>query len=180
MIILICGASHTGKTALSQRLMERLKIPYMSLDHLKMGLIRSGMTELTPLDDDKLTEPLWKIVREIIKTAIENEQNMIIEGCYFPGDFEKDFTAEYLRHIHAFLLCMTDEYIERELEKIIGSASVIEKRLDDSDCTKETLLKDNRQFAESHSGQSWRRITINDTYDLEEYCNTIIGEVNCK
>lgn len=180
MIILICGASHTGKTLLSQRLMERLKIPYMSLDHLKMGLIRSGMTELTPMDDDKLTEPLWKIVREIIKTAVENNQNMIIEGCYFPGDFEKDFTAEYLRHIHGFLLCMTDVYIERELERIIGKASAIEKRLDDSYCTKETLLRDNRQFAESHKGNSWRRITIDRAYDLEEYCNTIIKEISRK
>lgn len=180
MIILICGASHTGKTALSQRLMERLKIPYMSLDHLKMGLIRSGMTELTPMDDDKLTGFLWKIVREIIKTAIENRQNMIIEGCYIPADFERDFGAEYIGHIRAFLLCMTEEYIGRELKKIIGKASVIEKRLDDSDCTKESLLRDNRQYAESHKGQSWHIIIIDDTYDLEEYCNIITAEVNCK
>ena len=42
MIILIGGASHTGKTLLAQRLMEQLHIPYLSIDHLKMGLIRSG------------------------------------------------------------------------------------------------------------------------------------------
>ena len=76
MIILITGASHTGKTALAQRLLERYKFPYLSIDHLKMGLIRSGNTELTPLsDDDDLTEYLWKIVREMIKTAVENKQN---------------------------------------------------------------------------------------------------------
>ena len=180
MIILICGASHTGKTALSQRLMERLKIPYMSLDHLKMGLIRSGMTSLTPMDDHKLTEPLWKIVREIIKTAVENEQNIIIEGCYFPADYDKDFTAEYLRHIHAFLLCMTDEYTEREFDKIIGKASVIEKRLDDSCCTKESVLRDNREFSESYSGKNWQVITIDSAYDSEKYCNIITAEVNGK
>ena len=80
MIILIAGASHTGKTVLAQRLLEKYKYPYLSIDHLKMGLIRSGQTNLTPMDDEKLTDYLWPIVREMIKTAIENEQNLIVEG----------------------------------------------------------------------------------------------------
>jgi adenylate kinase family enzyme len=81
MIILIAGASHTGKTLLAQRMLEKYKYPYLSIDHLKMGLIRSGNTVLTPEDDDALTDSLWPIVREIIKTAIENKQNLIVEGC---------------------------------------------------------------------------------------------------
>ena len=48
MILLIAGASHAGKTLLAQKLLERYGYPYISLDHLKMGLIRSGHTELTP------------------------------------------------------------------------------------------------------------------------------------
>lgn len=52
MIILITGASHTGKTLLAQRLMEKYKVPYLSIDHLKMGLIRSKNTDLTPEDDE--------------------------------------------------------------------------------------------------------------------------------
>ena len=80
MIILITGASHTGKTVLAQKLLEKYKYPYLSIDHLKMGLIRSGYTKLTPEDDDKLTEYLWPVVREMIKTAIENGQNLIVEG----------------------------------------------------------------------------------------------------
>ena len=79
MIVLIIGASHTGKTLLAQRLLEKYKYPYLSIDHLKMGLIRSGNTELTPISDDaELTEYLWPIVREMIKTAIENNQNLIV------------------------------------------------------------------------------------------------------
>ena len=81
MIILITGASHTGKTLLSQRLLEKYKYPYMSIDHLKMGLIRSRNTSLTPEDDDELTEYLWPIVREIIKTVIENNQNSNAGRC---------------------------------------------------------------------------------------------------
>lgn len=48
MIVLITGASHTGKTVLAQKLLEKYHYPYFSLDHLKMGLIRSGYTALTP------------------------------------------------------------------------------------------------------------------------------------
>ena len=55
MVILITGASHTGKTLLAQRLLEKHHIPYLSVDHLKMGLIRSGNTALTPEDDSELS-----------------------------------------------------------------------------------------------------------------------------
>ena len=78
MIILISGATHTGKTALAQRLLEEYKYPYLSIDHLKMGLIRSGYTNLTPEDDKELVEYLWPVVKEIIITAVENLQNLII------------------------------------------------------------------------------------------------------
>ena len=78
MVILISGTTHTGKTALSQRLMEKYKIPYLSVDHLKMGLIRSGKTSLTVRDDEKLTLFLWPIIKEIIKTVIENKQNIAL------------------------------------------------------------------------------------------------------
>lgn len=132
MIILITGASHTGKTALAQKLLERYKYPYLSIDHLKMGLIRSRNTELTPLSDDNdLTEYLWPIVCEMIKTAIENNQNLIVEGCYIPFDWEKDFTKEYLDNIRYCCLVMSEDYIRNHFGDIKRYASVIEKRLDD-------------------------------------------------
>ena len=92
MVFLIAGASHTGKTALAQRLLEKYGYPYLSIDHLKMGLIRSGYTTLTPMSEDReLTNYLWPVVREIIKTAIENHQNLIVEGCYIPFDWKAGF-----------------------------------------------------------------------------------------
>lgn len=99
MIVLITGASHTGKTLLAQKLLEKYKYPYVSIDHIKMGLIRSGYTNLTVEDDSELTHYLWPIVREMIKTAIENKQNLIVEGIYIPFDWAKDFDKEYLKHI---------------------------------------------------------------------------------
>ncbi|MGN0589205.1 MAG: adenylate kinase [Ruminiclostridium sp.] len=144
MIILIAGASHTGKTALAQRLLEKYKYPYLSIDHIKMGLIRSGFTDLTPLNTDKeLTEYLWPVVREIIKTAVENKQNLIVEGCYIPFDWDKDFTEEYLKDIKYCCLVMSEKYIKEHLSDIKKYANVIEKRLDDDYCTLENLLADN-------------------------------------
>ena len=99
MIILITGASHTGKTLLAQKMLEKYGYPYLSIDHLKMGLIRSGNTELTPEDDDALTEYLWPVVREMVKTVVENKQNLIVEGCYIPFDWRQDFDERYLPSI---------------------------------------------------------------------------------
>ena len=119
MIILITGASHTGKTALSQRLLEKYKYPYLSIDHLKMGLIRSGNTDLTPMSSGaELTTYLWPIVREMIKTAIENKQNLIVEGCYIPFDWAKDFEKEYLDNIKYYCLVMSENYINNHFADI--------------------------------------------------------------
>lgn len=144
MIILIAGASHTGKTYLAQQLMEKHKIPYLSIDHLKMGLIRSGATSLTPYDDKELTSYLWPIVKEIIKTAIENKQNLIIEGCYIPFDYKEYFSDEELSDIKYCCLIMTEHYINNHYQDILRYANVIENRKDDS-IPKQTLIKQNNE-----------------------------------
>ena len=143
MILLITGASHTGKTLLAQRLLEKYRYPAFSIDHLKMGLIRSGQTPLTPEDDEALTAYLWPIVREMIKTAIENGQNLIVEGCYVPFDWRKDFAPEYQRAIRLVCLAMTEGYIDAHFDAIAAHASDIEARLCD-DVTPEGLKADNR------------------------------------
>ena len=129
MVILITGASHTGKTLLAQRLLEKYKFPYFSIDHLKMGLIRSKNTNLTPNDDEALTPYLWQIVREIIKTAIENGQNLIIEGCYVPFSWRSDFSEKYLRQIRFIALAMSDKFIDENFDKIKKHSRDIENRL---------------------------------------------------
>ena len=113
MVILITGATHCGKTLLAQRLLEKYKYPYWSIDLLKMGLIRSGNTDLTPeSDDDALTEKLWPVVREMIKTCIENNQSLIVEGCYIPWDWKKDFTEEEGKSISYLCLIFSRAYLE--------------------------------------------------------------------
>lgn len=166
MIVLITGASHTGNTALAQRLMEKYKIPYFSIDHLKMGLIRSGRTVLTPEDDDALTNYLWPIVREMIKTVVENGQSLIIEGCYIPFDWQKDFESKYLEHIRYYCLAMSRDYIINHYSDIKGCSNVIEKRLDDDSCTMETLLRDNVRFLELAQEHNVNYVLIDDEYEI--------------
>ena len=62
MIILIAGSTHAGKTLFAQKLLEVYSYPYLSIDHLKMALIRSGRPSLTPESDSRLL-PLRPILR---------------------------------------------------------------------------------------------------------------------
>ncbi|MCI8288085.1 MAG: ATP-binding protein [Lachnospiraceae bacterium] len=167
MIVLITGASHTGKTALAQALLEKYKYPYLSIDHLKMGLIRSGRTDLTPLsEDDDLTEYLWPVVREMIKTAIENRQNLIVEGCYIPFDWEKDFTKEYLADITYYCLVMSERYIQTHFNDIKKYAGIIEERLDDAYCTLDHVSEENARMLELAQKHNVNYILIDDEYKI--------------
>ena len=166
MIIIITGASHTGKTALAQKLMEKYKYPYLSIDHLKMGLIRSKQTNLTPMDDKELTEYLWPIVREMIKTAIENKQNLIVEGCYIPFDWQEDFEIEYIKNIKYYCLVMSENYIRNNFTDIKKYANVIENRLDDEDCTMESVLADNAEMLENVRRYNLNYILIDEKYEI--------------
>lgn len=168
MVILITGASHTGKTVLAQKLLEKYKYPYLSIDHLKMGLIRSGNTNLTPsCDDDELTAYLWPIVREMIKTVVENRQNLIIEGCYIPLDWQKDFDSEYISDIRCYCLIMSESYIKAHFADIKKYANCIESRLNDEDCTLERILAANKcmlALVEKHHANC---ILIDDKYEID-------------
>jgi len=168
MIILIAGASHTGKTALAQRLLEKYHYPYLSIDHLKMGLIRSGHTTLTPMSDDgALTAYLWPIVCEMIKTAVENEQNLIVEGCYIPFDWAESFTPDYLEHIKSYCLVMSESYIKNHFEEIRAFASVVEDRGEDEDCTIENVLRDNAGVWELCQAYHANYILIDEKYQVD-------------
>lgn len=167
MIYLIAGTSHTGKTLLAQRILEEKHIPYLSLDHLKMGLIRSKNTDLTVFDDDRLTGLLWPIAREMVKTAIENGQNLTIEGCYIPHSWAADFDEGYRSQIKAVWLIMTKRYIETHFDTIRSHANAIEQRLDDSGLSKAELIRDNLYNLEICEKYGCEYILIDGDYQVE-------------
>lgn len=166
MVILISGTTHTGKTALSQRLMEEYKIPYFSIDHLKMGLIRSGQTKLTPNDDTELMPYLWSIVKGMIKTVIENKQNLIIEGCYIPFDWQMDFSCEDLNNIKYYCIIMSEGYIKNNFPDILKYESAIEHRLFDVKLSKEELIQDNNLNLQKCKRYNLNYILIDKVYDI--------------
>ena len=167
MVILIAGSSHTGKTLLAQKLLEKYKYPYLSIDHLKMGLIRSGNTDLTPEDDDKLTEYLWNIIKEIIKTNIENNQNIIIEGCYIPFNWKEFFEDDYLNEIQYVCLIMTEKYIKTHFDDIKLNSNIIENRIIDNNISQEKLIKENNYNLEMCKKHNYRYILIDDKYEVD-------------
>ena len=165
MIILITGASHTGKTLLAQRMLEKYRYPYYSIDHLKMGFIRSGYTALTPEDDGALTDYLWPVVREIVKTAIENKQNLILEGCYIPFSWRKDFDERYLPSVRFICLAMSEQYIDEHFGEIIGHESEIENRCVAADCTKDSLKRENRSVIDGFRQAGEQVVLIGSDYE---------------
>lgn len=173
MVIIITGASHTGKTLLAQKLLEKFKYPYLSIDHLKMGLIRSGNTKLTPMDDDKLTIYLWPIIRETIKTAIENNQNLIIEGCYIPSNWKDDFSSEYINSIKLICLAMSDSFIKNNFEEIMNHSSDIEHRIIDSNYSIDDIIFDNNKYINEFSPED---ITLIDS-DYSKTIDKLIKEL---
>jgi len=152
MVILIGGASCTGKTLLAQKLLERYKVPYISIDHIKMGLIRgSSYCDFSATDsDDELTNKLWPIVQGMIMTNIENRQHIIIEGCYIPPGYRKDFAPEYLEHIIALFLGFSEDYIAEHFDsEIIKHLRAIElKEYDPNYMTPENFITLNLQVKE--------------------------------
>lgn len=170
MIILIAGDTHTGKTLLAQKLLEKYKYPSLSIDHLKMGLIKSGQCSLSAdCNDVELTEYLWPIVREIIKTAIENNQNLIVEGCYIPFGWEQDFSLENLQQIKYVCLIFSKRYIENHFNDILRFEKIIEKRLS-SDIVREEIIKTNEYNWDQCVSRNYNHILIDDIYQIDIDC----------
>ncbi|MDR2655928.1 MAG: AAA family ATPase [Oscillospiraceae bacterium] len=178
MIILIAGDTHTGKTLLAQKLLERLGFPYFSIDHLKIGLIRAGQTALTAeSDDNALTDYLWPVVREIIKTNIENGQNLIVEGCYIPFGFADSFEPEYLREIRYVCLAFTDHYIDACFDDILANKSVIEKRVSSGYITSSRMKEANSVNVEMCRRYGLNCLLVDDEYNIDRLMGSVVEAV---
>ena len=106
------------------------------------------------------------LICEIIKTAIENEQNLIIEGCYIPFDWQKNFGKGYLEKIQYVCLVMSRAYIENHFEDIVAKANVIEHRLDDSDLNKDALIAENEYHLMQCMAHNLPYILIDKIYEV--------------
>ena len=167
MILLIGGSSHTGKTLLAQRLLEKYSYPYLSLDHLKMGLIRTGLTPLQVGEDAKLREFVWPVAAEMIREAIANRQNLIVEGCYIPGHWADSFSTEELAGIRCLFVTMGEEYLRKNIAAVAAYANTIEQR--QKDCVdEERLIGCSRMFREEAKAHNTANLDITEGFDIEE------------
>jgi 2-phosphoglycerate kinase len=173
MVILIGGVSCTGKTVMAQKLLEKYKIPYLSIDHIKMGLIRGNVyCDFSSTDsDDELTKKLWPIVKGIITTNIENNQNIIIEGCYLPPEHIRDFESKYLEKIIALYIGFSENYLEKHfVSGIIEHISEIELKEyngNDDYINLDNFIKLHTQLKERCTANDVNFFEINNYYEEE-------------
>ncbi len=167
MVILISGSTHTGKTLLAQKILNQYKFPYLSIDHLKMGLIRSKKVDFNIEDDEKIQEYLWPILVEIIKTNIENKQNIVIEGCYIPFNWKDSFNDQYLKNIRYTCLIMTEEYIIKNFNDIIRFENVIEDRKYKKDINVNEIIIENKYNLDMCKKFKNDYILIDDKYNVK-------------
>lgn len=149
MVILIGGVGYAGKTFMAQQLLEKYKYPYLSIDHLKMGLYRADIEcGFTPCDNwEFISEKIWPILRGIIMTNIENKQNLIIEGCYILPQKIKELEVEYRKEIISFYLGFSTSYIEKYFQsKVLYHRCAIETRgYENEDTVADYILENKNQ-----------------------------------
>ena len=170
MVILIGGVSCTGKTVMAQKLLEKYKIPYLSIDHIKMGLIRGNRyCDFSATDgDDELTDKLWPIVRGIIMTNIENGQHIIIEGCYLPPEHVGDFEPEYLKHIIALYIGFSRTYLEKRFTSgILEHRSEIELKEYDDYMNPDNFIELHTRLKEMCRANNAMFFEIDENYEKE-------------
>ena len=171
------GGNAYGKTAVSKKISKITGINYLSQDLVKMGLIRSNTTNLTAYCDELLTPYLWNITKEIIKTAIENKQDLIVEGCYVPINCQDDFDKEYRNEIRLFCLNMSKNYVENHFDDIVKYENVVENRKFKGDFDKEGLINDNEKYSKYDRDKGFCKIEI-EKFDLDKMANYIVSRLN--
>lgn len=170
MVILIGGVSCTGKTLMAQKLLEKYKIPYLSIDHIKMGLIRGNKyCDFSATDSEsELTTKMWPLIKGIIMTNIENRQHIIIEGCYLPPEHIREFEEEYLKQMIALYLGFSKNYLDKNFNSgIIEHRSEIEQKDLDDYLNHDDFIKYHTELKERCRKNNAKFFEINDDYEVE-------------
>ncbi|GAB6931111.1 hypothetical protein JCM10914A_50940 [Paenibacillus sp. JCM 10914] len=170
MIILISGVSSVGKTNMAQQLLEKYHVPYLSIDHLKMGLYRADKRcEFTPLDSNEhISHRLWPILKGIIMTNIENEQHLIIEGCYVMPHQIAEFEKDYSERIISVFLGFSSRYVEQNFHtRIVKYRNVIEQRQSLEETQVPEYIQEHADFRDKCLRAGVAYFEIDNDYDSE-------------
>ncbi|WP_290503505.1 hypothetical protein [Akkermansia sp.] len=97
---------------------------------------------------------------------MENGQNLVVEGCYIPFDWKKDFTPACREQIRYVCLIFSEDYIQRHYHDIMDHANAIEQRMDEASCTRESLLRENRDNLEKCRQHGCDYLLIEESYNM--------------
>jgi len=172
MIILIGGAGYAGKTFMAQKLLEKYKMPYLSIDHLKMGIYRADENcGFTPYDSlEHIAVKLWGILKGMIMTNIENKQNLIIEGIYLLPEKIKELenNKEYANNIISFYMGFSERYIKNNFySEIIANMRKIEDRGYENEDTDEDYITENAKIKQMCENSGAKYFEIDGKYEKE-------------
>ena len=105
----------------------------------------------------------------MVKTAIENGQNLIVEGCYIPFSWRSSFEERYLPHIQCRWLILSRAYILKNFDVIRDKANEIEQRLEDSGLNRDALIRENERNLEMCEAFGCKYILIDGEYRIDLY-----------
>ena len=168
MILFLQGASHSGKTTFAKHLARLTGASVVSLDLLKMGLIKPGNSDfagLTPEDDEAIAVHLWPIVREMVLVADENGQSLIVEGVSLPFVEVGRLACELGEgRAAAFAIVFSEKYIRNHYELICQKASASERRVHQDPPARADLLSDHASIQSDVINNGWTLLEIDSVY----------------
>lgn len=131
-VILIGGVGGTGKTLLAKQLMKKLHIPYVCIDHLMMGMLRSETACGFSVDDSAETigQAMWPLLVGFIKTNIENQHSIILEGFQLQPELIAQFEEPYRSQLLSVFVGFSEVHFRAgQFAKIEQYRHVVEQRL---------------------------------------------------
>lgn len=120
MLYIVSGASRAGKTMIAKKILQRMQIPYMSLDWLVMGFT-DGLPEYgihDKLMPDEIAEKLWRFLNPILENMVWSGIDYVIEGEAILPDLIAAFADAHPHSLEACFLGYTDLDVDRKLMDI--------------------------------------------------------------
>jgi 2-phosphoglycerate kinase len=117
LLYIIGGAARAGKTIIAQEFLERSQVPFLSLDLLKMSLVK-GMPEagIDPQESSRrLAIRLWPVVRGLASTILENARDYLIEGDMILPSQVREISADFPGQIRSCFVGFGDESVSKKL-----------------------------------------------------------------
>ncbi len=120
MLYIVSGASRTGKTIIAKKIMQRKKIPYISLDWIVMGFT-NGLPEYGIHDKlwpDEIAEKLWCFLKAMLESMVWLKEEYIIEGEAMTPSLIKELLDKHPDNIRICFVGYTEVTIKEKVNSV--------------------------------------------------------------